>query len=221
VYLQITFPVTVADRVLIPAGTYALATLDSVSRRGWIHHSIGFQFRLTSLVFANGYVATVRQPAQAEPRDPTELGPAEQPKALLVASGVAPVAGLAIGALVDGRSGLLTGSGIGIAVGLVTSVVALTRGSDYSLQAGLPLVLRSEGPIVLDATRTADASRIPSAVQTHQQRCYTPGNPGTPDIYIPGTPGTPPVGDFPGTPDTPPTVIPGIPATPGYWHPCS
>ncbi|MGH7627424.1 MAG: hypothetical protein ACREOJ_19160, partial [Gemmatimonadaceae bacterium] len=104
-------------------------------------------------------------------------------------------------------------------------VVALTRGSDYSLAPGFPLELRSEGPMLLDAKRAADAVRIPYSVQSHQrsalQRCYTPGSPGTPDIYIPGTPGTPPMGDSPGTPDTPPTIIPGTLPTPGYWHSCS
>lgn len=224
VYMQVTFPVTVDDKVLIPAGTYILATFDSVSRRSWIHHRIAFRFRITSLLFANGYVAMVRQPAHAQPRDPSSLGPAEQPTALMVASGAAPVAGLAIGALADGRNGAVLGSEIGGGVGLAIAIVALTRGSDYSLAPGFPLELRSEGPMMLDAKRAADAVRVPFAVQSHQlsaqQRCYTPGSPGTPDIYIPGTPGMPPMGDSPGTPDTAPTIIPGTPPTPGYWHSC-
>jgi hypothetical protein len=224
VYMQVTFPVTVDDKVLIPAGTYILATLDSVSRRSWIHHRIAFRFRITSLLFANGYVAMVRQPAHAQPRDPSSLGPAEQPTALMVASGAAPVAGLAIGALADGRNGAVLGSEIGSGVGLAIAIVALTRGSDYSLAPGFPLELRSEGPMMLDAKRAADAVRVPFAVQSHQlsaqQRCYTPGSPGTPDIYIPGTPGMPPIGDSPGTPDTAPTIIPGTAPTPGYWHSC-
>jgi hypothetical protein len=223
VYMQITFPVTVDDKVLIPAGTYALATLDSVARRGWIHHTIELQLRLTSLLFANGYVATVRQPAQAQPRDPAALGPAEQPKTLLAVGGAAPLAGLAIGAAAGGQRNVFVGGAIGGAVGLATAIVALTRNSDYSLAPGFPLELHSQGPFELDAKRAADAAKLASPVQSHQnsgEQCYTPGTPGTPDIYVPGTPGTPPVGDFPGTPGTPDIVIPGTPDIPGYWHPC-
>lgn len=223
VYMQVTFPLTVDDRVVIPAGTYALATLDSVARRGWIHHTIAFQLRLTSLLFANGYVASVRQPAHAQPRDPDALGPAEQSKTMLAVSGAAPLVGLAVGAAAGGQRNTFVGGAIGGAVGLATAIVAFSRASDYALAPGFPLELQSQGPMELDATRAADASKIASPVQSHQrggEQCYTPGTPGTPDIFVPGTPGTPPVGDFPGTPGTPDTNIPGTPAIPGYWHPC-
>lgn len=221
VYLQVTFPVTVANAVAIPAGTYVLATIDTVSRVGWIHRSLAFQLHLVSMVFANGYVATVREPVRAQPRDPNALGPGQRPAALMVATGVAPLAGLAIGAAVGGKDGAWLGGEVGSAVGLVTFLVAVAHSGEYDLDPGFPLDLRSQGPIVLDAMRAADAARMPSTVQHHDNRgCYTPGTPGTPDIIIPGTPGTPPMGDIPGTPDTPPTVIPGTPATPGYWHPC-
>lgn len=221
VYMQVTFPVTVGNAVVIPAGTYVLATIDTVSRVGWIHRSLAFQLHVASVVFTNGYVATVREPAHAEPRDPSELGPGQRPAALMVASGVAPVAGLAIGAATGGKSGAWLGSEIGSAVGLVTFLVAAAHSGEYDLGPGFPLELRSQGPIVLDATRAADAARMRSSVQHHENTsCYTAGTPGTPDITIPGTPGTPPVGDMPGTPDTPPTVIPGTPGTPGSWHPC-
>lgn len=221
VYLQVTFPVTVGNAVMVPAGTYVLAIIDTVSRVGWIHRSLAFQLHVVSMVFTNGYVSTVREPAHAQPRDPSELGPGQRPAALMVASGVAPVAGLAIGAITGGKDGALLGGSIGSAVGFVTLLVAAAHSGEYDLGPGFPLELRSQGPIVLDATRTAEAARMPSRVQHHENTsCYTPGTPGTPDITIPGTPGTPPVGDMPGTPDTPPTVIPGTPGTPGYWHPC-
>lgn len=221
IYMQVTFPVTVGNSVVIPAGTYVLATIDTVSRIGWIHRSLAFELHVASMVFANGYVATVRDPAHAQPRDPRELGPGERPVALMVASGVAPVAGLAIGAATAGKNGVLVGGAIGSGVGFLTLLVAAAHSGEYELGPGFPLELRSQSPIVLDAMRTADAARMPSSVQHHENKsCYTPGTPGTPDVTIPGTPGTPPVGDMPGTPDTPPTVIPGTPGTPGYWHPC-
>jgi len=221
VYMQVTFPVTVGNAVVIPAGTYVLATIDTVAQVGWIHRSLAFQVHVASIVFANGYIATVREPMHGQPRDPSALGPGQRPVALTLASATAPVAGLAIGAATGGKNGAWLGGEIGTAVGLVTFFVAAAHSGEYDLGPGFPLELRSQSPIVLDATRTAEAARMPSAVQHHETKsCYTPGTPGTPDITIPGTPGTPPVGDIPGTPDTPPTVIPGTPGTPGYWHPC-
>lgn len=221
VYMQVTFPVTVGNAVVVPAGTYVLAIIDTVWRVGWIHRSLAFQLHVVSMVFTNGYVATVREPAHAQPRNPSALGPGQRPAALVVASGVAPVAGLAIGAVTGGKDGAALGGAIGSAVGFVTLLVAVSHSGDYDLGPGFPLELRSQGPILLDATRTAEAARMPSTVQHHESKsCYTPDTPGTPDITIPGTPGTPPMGDMPGTPDTPPTVIPGTPGTPGYWHPC-
>lgn len=223
VYMQVTFPVALDDRVLIPAGTFALATLDSVAHHGWIHHTIALELRLTSLVFANGYVAMVRQPAHAQPRDRSALGTSDQSKTLLEVSGTLPLAGLALGAVTEGQRGAFLGFGIGGAVGLATAFVALRRGSDFALAPGFPLELMSQGPMELDEKRAADAAKLPSTVQAHQrggEQCFTPGTPGTPQIFIPGTPGTPPVGDFPGTPGTPDTYIPGTPGTPGYWHAC-
>lgn len=221
VYMQVTFPVTVGNAVVIPAGTYVLATIDTVAHVGWIHRSLAFRLHVASMLFTNGYIARVEEPVRGQPRDPSALGPGQRPVALTLVSATAPVAGLAIGAAAGGKDGAWVGGEIGSAVGLVTFFVAAMHSGEYDLGPGFPLELRSQTPIVLDAARTAEAARMPSAVQHHEtESCYTPGTPGTPDITIPGTPGTPPVGDMPGTPDTPPTVIPGTPGTPGYWHPC-
>jgi hypothetical protein len=90
-----------------------------------------------------------------------------------------------------------------------------------------------EAPLVLDASRVAQAIPLSQAPKPGQFKPATlcrptagnSGSPGSPDTVIPGTPGTPPtvipsgiagVPDtvIPGTPATPPTVIPGMPGTP-------
>ncbi|HKV51930.1 MAG TPA: hypothetical protein VJO52_12085 [Gemmatimonadaceae bacterium] len=53
-------------------------------------------------------------------------------------SGTVPLVDLAIGAAMDGQRGAFIGGGIGGAVGLLTGIVALTRGSDCSLAPGFP-----------------------------------------------------------------------------------
>jgi hypothetical protein len=104
-------------------------------------------------------------------------------------------------------------------VGLATAVISLTRAGNFVLDTGFPLEITLLSSIELDERDATAAAPMSNPVE--RPRCYTPGNPGTPDVTIPGTPGTPPVGDMPGTPDTPPTIIPGTPATPGVWHRCS
>jgi len=219
VYLQITFPVTVRNEIVIPAATYAVARLDSLARHGWFHPTVELQLHVVGFLFANGYVVPVSEPAHAVPRDSAALVRDTRPTALYLASAAAPVAGTAIGALADGSRGAVIGGSIGGAVGLATAVISLTHAGNFVLDTGFPLEIRLLSSIELDE-RHAKAT-APMSNPVERPKCYIPGNPGTPDVMIPGTPGTPPVGDMPGTPETPPTIIPGTPATPGVWHRCS
>jgi hypothetical protein len=123
------------------------------------------------------------------------------------------------------------GAAVGGAIGAVVSLTLLLHSHNFFLDAGAPVEMILQQPLVLADDQVAeairDAERHPKQVQKVAARprqlpapdaapgiCYTPGSPGTPDIDIPGTPA---IGDSPGTP---PTHIPGIPATPPTPHPC-
>jgi hypothetical protein len=123
------------------------------------------------------------------------------------------------------------GAAVGGAIGAVVSLTLLLHAHNFFLDAGAPVEMILQQPLVLANDQVAeairDAERHPGPVQEVAARpqrlpapdadpgiCYTPGTPGTPDVDIPGTPA---IGDSPGTP---PTHIPGIPATPPTAHPC-
>jgi hypothetical protein len=227
VYLQTAHPVVVKNEIVIPAGTYVEATLDTIAGRGWINRRIELRLHVTRLLWPNGYVVAASNPMQggsASSEGVRTEDPAVSPAS--VTSVAAPVAGMAIGAASNGVGGAIVGGYIGDAVGAVAAIIALRSGRDVTMDVGSPMDLVLQNPLTLDEARatapgTTAAYTVPRAADQGERRCYDPGTPGTPDIIIPGNPGTPAMGDIPGTPPTPDTTVPGTPATPGYWHRCN
>lgn len=208
VYAQITFPVTVGKQVAIPQGSFLQGKIEKVARKG---NRGELQLQAASVIFSNGYVAVIPGLTDVESDPGTAFrDPGGGTKAGAVAASVVPV------------------------VGVAAALLMLHNVKDFVLDAGTPLDIVLQQPLLLDRDRVADAvvyanahppapvplprKHLPPPVllptSTDTGTCYTPGTPGTPDIYIPGTP---PIGDTPGTPGT---VIPGIPATPPTPHPC-
>lgn len=232
-YLQTTFPVSINGTILIPAGSHIVATLDTIAPHFWrTRPKVDLAMHVTSLLFANGYVATFSDPAhavtsekeglRAEPRGATAAS-------MAIVGLTAPVAGAALGAK-SGPGGAVVGGAIGFAVTLAAAAVTQRHGTDVVMAAGVPIEVVLQEVLTLDAGRAAAPAPASSYAQIPLPRdrhhgdfphsCYDPGIPGTPDIIIPGTPGTPAIGDVPGTPGTPDIVVPGQPATPGFWYPC-
>ncbi|HEX6803864.1 MAG TPA: hypothetical protein VF133_09315 [Terriglobales bacterium] len=139
-----------------------------------------------------------------------------------------PVPGLTV--TQNSHKGLMIGSAVGGAVGMITSFTLMARNRQFYIQEGSPMVMALPQPITLARAQIDDANQkaanqpppptarrtLPVALSTGTDHgtCYMPGTPGTPDVVIPGTP---PVGNSPGTP---PTVIPGIPPAPPTPYPC-
>jgi len=208
VYAQTTFPVTVGNDVAIPQGSFVQGKIEKVARKG----SRGdLQLQAASVIFANGYVAGIPGLSDMESDAGTAFrDPGSGTKAGAVAVSAVPV------------------------VGMAAAILMLHNVKDFVLDAGSPMEIVLQQPLLLDRDRVAEAvldtsahppvpvpvprRRLPPPVllpaSTDTGTCYTPGTPGTPDIYIPGTPS---IGDMPGTPGT---VIPGIPPTPPTPHPC-
>ena len=210
-YLQTVFPVTTANHIGIPAGTYVEGMIDSIvtPTRKTSRAEIGVHF--TKIIFANGYTIVLSVP-DAHGAAGTS-GSAASEKA----------PGIGLDAVPD--------TGLGPTLSLVT--VQVSRNNDILLDNGSQIEMTLEAPLVLDASRVARAIPLSQAPKPGQFKPATlcrptagdPGSPGSPDTVIPGTPGTPdtvipsgiegvPDTVIPGTPATPPTVIPGMPGTP-------
>ena len=242
VYAQISAPVTLEDRVAIPAGTFVQGRVESMHRDG---SRAVITMQSASLAFPNGYVATIRGPLQFVSEegtawnDPTTVAKTGALIAPFAGSGI----GLAIGSAFHDSSSLggMTinspspkalgiGSLVGLGAGGAVSLILLARSHHFYMQEGSALYGSLPLPVTLSASQIAAsndaASQSPPPVVARRPPpapipasansgiCYIPGNPGTPGSYIPGTPA---IGNSPGTPGT---YIPGIAATPPIPYPC-
>lgn len=241
IYLQITFPVTVGNQMVIPPGTYIQGVVGRIIRKDHRRYRLEFEVHSANMIFLNGYtvpiagtvnIATTNAALQAPPRDSNGL-----PSAAMAAVGGTTTPTLP--PLPDiGKTARTTMIAIG-----VVSAVALTAGiviaanRDPEIEVGTPLEIVLPAPLFLDAERVMAAVQQAgyATVQIVQppvrpRMCYDPGSPGTPDTVIPGSPGTPdtvipgvngmPDTVIPGSPRTPDTVIPGTPGTPSSTYPC-
>ncbi|MGH9516816.1 MAG: hypothetical protein ACRD3P_14185 [Terriglobales bacterium] len=241
IFAQTTSPLIVSNQVAIPAGTFVQGKVDKMSRRGTRGELL---LQSLSVVFPNGYVASINGPLTMETDEGTAFSnPSSAEKAGIIA---APLAGLGIGAAIGAAQhttmsstlggttftesslkGVSIGSLVGLAAGGVVSMVLLTRSHHFYLEEGSPAELSLPQPVTLAQTQTmqtegtiatsaarGDLPRSPIPASAEHGTCYIPGRPGTSPTYIPGTPGTL---DSPGTTST---YIPGTPPTPAIPYPC-
>jgi hypothetical protein len=242
IFAQTTSPVIVAKQVVIPAGTFVQGKVDKVTRRGSRGELL---MQSVSVVFPNGYVATIKGPLNIESDEGTAWSnPSSTEKAGIIA---APLAGLGIGAAIGAAQhttdsstlggttltasspkGLAIGSLVGLAAGGAVSLVLLARSHHFYVQEGSPLELSLPQPVTLAQVqsprpeeKTASASSAPSGLPASPM----PASAEHGTCYIPGRPGTPAtyIPGTPGTvdsPGTPDTYIPGTPPTPPIPYPC-
>jgi hypothetical protein len=237
VNLQITFPVTADNQMVIPPGTYVTGPIEKILERDKSRALLRFQMRFASLIFATGYVATISGPVTVDSYI-AELTvpnlPSGMPVPVLAAANgptppplppLPPLPG-------SGARTAIIGLGVAGAVGAVIAGVVFAHHSDVFMEAGTPMEIYLPAPLTLNRTRimaavqqytTQAASAPPEIVKPPKKlkTCWTAGTPGTPDTVIPGTPPTVIPGDPPTViPGTPPTVIPGTPGTEPTSYPC-
>jgi hypothetical protein len=236
IFAQTTSPVVVSNQVAIPAGTFVQAKVDKLTRRGSRGELV---MQSVSIVFPNGYVATVKGPLNMESDEGTAWNnPSTAEKTGII---VAPIAGLGIGAAIGAAQhttnsstlggttitasspkGLAIGSLVGLAAGGAVSLVLLARSHHFYIQEGSPVGLTLPQPVSLAVAQIGNG-----AGETTSATIAPKGLPPAPmpasamhgTCYIPGRPGTPatyiPSGDA-----TPDTYIPGTPPTPPIPYPC-
>ncbi len=236
IFAQTTSPLIVSNQVAIPAGTFVQGKVDKITRRGTRGELL---MQSISVVFPNGYVATIKGPLGMESDEGTAWSnPSSAEKAGIIA---APLAGLGIGAAIGASQhttdsstlggttltasspkGLAIGSLVGLAAGGAVSLVLLVHSHHFYVEEGSPLELSLPQPVTL------------AQIQTRQSEGTTASTPAAPSglppspmpasaehgtCYIPGRPGTPatyiPSGD-----STPDTYVPGTPPTPPIPYPC-
>jgi hypothetical protein len=236
IFAQTTSPLIVSNQVAIPAGTFVQGKVDKMNRRGTRGELL---MQSISVVFSNGYVASMKGPLSMETDEGTAWSnPSSAEKAGMFA---APFAGLGIGAAIGAAQhttqsstlggttltastpkGLAIGSLVGLAAGSAVSLVLLARSHHFYVQEGSPLELSLPQPVTLAQIQTSNPDGTTAstpAAPSGLPASPTPASAMHGTCYIPGRPGTPatyiPSGD-----SSPDTYIPGTPPTPPIPYPC-
>ncbi|MBV8051688.1 MAG: hypothetical protein JOZ80_10895 [Acidobacteriaceae bacterium] len=246
---QITAPVTIGNRAIVPAGTYLQGKVEKLNRKG---NRAEFLMQSGSIIFPDGYVANVAGPLTIESDEDTAWrNPSGTTKAGVIA---APAAGVGLGALIGNAAhtthtttfagttltsssptGIAVGSIVGLAAGGAVALVLLARSHQFFVDVGAPMELTLAQPLVLASNQVEDAVKQsqsqPPAITPVAKRPVPPTQTASPlpadhgTCYTPDTPGTPPtvipgIPATPNSPGTPDVVIPGSPSIPGTPYPC-
>lgn len=158
-YLETTFPIVQADRVLVPAGSYVQGEIIEAKRPGKMKGQGEVRVRLTTLILPNGY--TVKFDAvptnagtggnESTDKEGTVHGDTNRGAdagTVMKTTG----AGAGIGAIASrSATGAGIGAGIGAAVGLAT--VLMTRGPELELPRGTSVDIVLDRPLYLEASK--------------------------------------------------------------------
>lgn len=173
VYLQTSFPITVANRIVVPVGSYLRGELLESKRPGRIKGRGEFRMRLDTLILPTGYTVNLN----AAPRSADSGGKETMDEEGKVKGGsgagkdagtvfTTTATGAGIGAIAGRAKGAGIGAGIGAAAGL--AAVLLTRGPEAELPRG------STMDIVLEHDLTLDGSQIQFSNVGQFQPVYQP-----------------------------------------------
>lgn len=174
VYAETTFPITGADRILIPPGSYVQGTIDAVKRPGRVKGRAEVQMHFNTLILPSGKTVSLPGQLASAPSGESETvngaegtiseNPNKGRDAATVAGTTATGAGIGAAAA-RSMKGLGVGSGIGAAAGLAT--VLFTRGNDIRFDIGTPIEMTLQRPLVLEEPSSAPQRVLVPVVTNH------------------------------------------------------
>lgn len=204
VYLQTAVPITADNHTVIPAGSYIDGAIQKAARPGRVKGRAELQIHFTKVTFPSGYSETLPAslagaPAEENAKITHEGTLTENGQKGRDAGAIAGTAagGAVIGGLADGGArGAGIGAGVGAAVALAT--VLLTRGDELRLNAGDPVEMVLDRPLILQHTESQSTGfeTLPRPVRREhndddRRQTYPVGYPGPvypPVIYSPRWP---------------------------------
>jgi len=160
VYAETVFPITISDKIVIPAGTYVQGRISDIKRPGRVKGRAEFLMHFTTMIYHNGYTvmlpgAVENIPGADQQKVKNEEGTIQQEGSRgkdAETVGKAAGTGAGVGAIA-GRD--LKGAGIGGAAGAAAGLayVLLSRGPDVNLPVGTSVQIVLQRPLTLDETR--------------------------------------------------------------------
>lgn len=174
VYLQTSFPITIANRIVIPVGSYLRGELLESKRPGRIKGRGEFRMRLDTLILPTGYTVNLNAAPRSADSGGKETMDSEgkvtggSDKGKDVGTVVSTTAtGAGIGAIAS-RTGKGAGIGAGIGAAAGLAAVLLTRGPEAELPRG------STMDVVLERELTLDGSQLQFSNLGQFQPVYQP-----------------------------------------------
>jgi type IV secretion system protein VirB10 len=163
VYLASTFPVTIGNRVMIPAGVYVQGIVDRVVRAGHVKGRSQLDMHFTSIIYPNGTVVEIpgivnslpgasKQTVKDDGEGTVEQNPDKGRNAAETAKIAIPTGGT-VGSIAGIPSGHpLAGGLAGIAAGVAAAglVSLFTRGADVNIQKGTEVEMMLQRPLILE-----------------------------------------------------------------------
>jgi hypothetical protein len=181
-YAQTTFPVTVANTIAVPSGSYVQGQIDAIARPTRKSNRASLTIHLTQIILASGYTVPLPEGSaaamlqiQASTANDLLLDNGAQFEAPLSAS--LTLDGARVAAALPVSTPVKPGQ---FASATLCRPTPSTPGSSDTVIPGTP-GFPGTPDIVIPGIGDAPATVIPG----------TPATPGTPDTVIPGSPGSP------------------------------
>jgi type IV secretion system protein VirB10 len=160
VYAETAFPITLNDKVVIPAGTYVQGRISDVKRAGRVKGSAELLMHFTTLVYPTGYTALLPGAVENVPGAEKQTVKGEEGKIKQDSDKMKDVGTIAkTGAAGAGIGGLAGQSGKGAAIGGAAGALAglgyalLTRGPDVMLPVGTSVQMVLQRPLILEEAK--------------------------------------------------------------------
>src|SRR5438309_1229950 len=176
VYAQTTFPVALDNHNLIPAGSYVQGVVDRVQRAPHAHGRAQLQVHFTTLIFPNGYTVSLPGSLAGAPANENDTVKGKEGsvegggrtgqdlkkvgQGAAIGASVGSIGGAAGGRTLEGAG---IGAGAGAAAGLLVKM--FSRGPDIRFEAGTPIEMVLDRPLVLEDQHMPNSQLQP--VQTN------------------------------------------------------
>ncbi len=160
VYAETAFPITLNDKVIIPAGTYVQGRISEVKRAGRVKGRAELLMHFTTLVYPSGYTALLPGAVENVPGAEKQTVEGEEGKIKQDSDKTKDLGTIAKTAGAGaGLGGIATQSGKGVAVGGLAGAAAglgyalLTRGADVMLPVGTSVQMVLQRPLLLEKAK--------------------------------------------------------------------
>jgi type IV secretion system protein VirB10 len=162
VYAETAFPITLNDKVVIPAGTYVQGRISEVKRPGRVKGRAELLMHFTTLVYPSGYTALLPGAVENMPGAEKQTVAGEEGKIKQDGEKMKDVTTIAKTAGAGaGIGGLATQSAKGVGIGGLAGAAAglgyalLTRGADVMLPVGTSVQMVLQRPLYLEEAKVS------------------------------------------------------------------